>query len=168
MSDTYASSNDIGAELMPPCTVLLVDDDPQVLDVIGEMLSRLGCVVIKTGSPDRVLQILKNLTLRLDLLVTDFMMKEMNGSELARTAFRLQPRLRALFISGDPTCVTRFRGDDHFLLKPFTTAELKTKLSQVLRDLPVAPDSGGLSLGLWRDRETQVRLAASAGPTLSE
>ena len=101
MSDTYRPSKAFMTELVPECAVLVVDDDPNVLDVISEMLTRLGCEVNKTRSPDRAVEILKDATIPIDLLVTDFSMKEMNGSEFVRAAFRLRPRLKALFMSGE-------------------------------------------------------------------
>ena len=161
MSDTYSSSTDFMTESMPKCAVLLVDDDPQVLAVISEMLTRLGCEVKKTRGPDQAVLILQDLSLPLDLLVTDFSMKRMNGSELARAAFRFRPRLRALFMSGDPACISRFRSADPFLLKPFTTAELKDKLSLVLRDLPLTSDlKTRLDFDLWIDKESRARMVS--------
>ena len=133
------------------------------------MMTRLGCEVQKARRPDQAVLILQDLSLPLDLLVTDFSMKEMNGSELARAAFRLRPHLRALFMSGDPACVSRFRSADPFPLKPFTAAELKEKLCLVLRDLPVTSDlETRLDLDLWVEKETQARMASPTRFGLSD
>ncbi len=169
MSDTYRPSKAFMTELVPECAVLLVDDDPNVLDVISEMLTRLGCEVNKTRSPDRAVEILKDATIPIDLLVTDFSMKEMNGSELVRAAFRLRPRLKALFMSGDPASVSGFRSADPFLLKPFSAGELKEKLDLVLRDLPLVLDlKTRLDLDGWVKRESQPRFGTHATATLSD
>ncbi len=111
--------------------ILLVDDDPDVLEITGQMLAQLGYATITTSDPGDAAEILRDTWTQIDALVTDFCMERTNGADLARRAFRSRPDLRTLFVSGDPCSVTRFRSGDPFLQKPFTMAELRQSLDDL-------------------------------------
>ena len=113
--------------------ILLVDDDPDVLEITDQMLAQLGYTTITACDPGDAAEILCDPRTQIDALVTDFCMVRINGADLARRAFRSRPGLRTLFVSGDPCSVTRFRSGDPFLQKPFTMAELRQTLDDLFR-----------------------------------
>jgi len=78
--------------------VLVVDDEPMVLDVIAQMLEELGCEVVMTTDPRLALDLLAG-DERLEILITDINMPEMSGYELAEKA----QRARKIVLSGRET-----------------------------------------------------------------
>jgi CheY-like chemotaxis protein len=105
--------------------VLVVDDDPLVLDVTTHMLEDLGCNVVTAGSGGEALALLSD-NRQIEILITDLNMPEMDGYELADQAARLHPNLRILLLSG------RERdGHGHPILrKPFLEEDLARTMSQ--------------------------------------
>jgi two-component system cell cycle response regulator CpdR len=100
-------------------TVLVVDDDPAVLDVIANMLEDLGCDVICAHSGAEALDTLA-CNEKISILITDINMPAMDGHELAERATRLRADLRVLQLSG------RERRRDAFpmIRKPFSEDDL--------------------------------------------
>jgi two-component system cell cycle response regulator CpdR len=100
-------------------TVLVVDDDPSVLDVIVDMLEDLGCEVISARSGQDALDRLKQ-NQDISILITDINMPGMDGHELAERARRDRPELKILQLSGrEPR-----RDGLPMIRKPFTFEEL--------------------------------------------
>jgi PAS domain S-box-containing protein len=104
-------------------TVLVVDDEPNVLAVIARVLGEEGYEVVATTSAADALEQLRDEKCRPALLVTDLRMPELGGVELAGAARRLVPDLAVLFLSGFPEDITP---DDarHLLVKPFSPQQL--------------------------------------------
>jgi CheY-like chemotaxis protein len=100
-------------------TVLVVDDEPAVLDVIVGMLEDLGCQVISAQSgPDALDRLKQNQDI--SVLITDINMPGMDGHELAELAKRARPELKMLQLSGrEPR-----RGGLPMIRKPFSFEEL--------------------------------------------
>jgi CheY-like chemotaxis protein len=100
--------------------VLVVDDDPDVLEVIGSMLEDLGCEVVRAHSGAEALSMLARDGRRISILITDINMPGMDGHELAERATRLRPDLKVLQLSG------RERRRDGFpmIRKPFSQDDL--------------------------------------------
>ncbi|MGQ2186910.1 response regulator [Bradyrhizobium barranii] len=100
-------------------TVLVVDDDPGVLDVIVGMLEDLGCEVTSAQSgPDALDRLRQNENI--SILITDISMPGMDGHELAELAKQLRPELKILQLSGrEPR-----RGGLPMIRKPFSFEEL--------------------------------------------
>ncbi|MBI5835558.1 MAG: response regulator, partial [Armatimonadetes bacterium] len=117
-------------------TILLVEDEPEVLRLAVRQLQRQGYTVLATGSPLDALRLAGDHAGRIDLLLTDVVMPEMNGRELAATLVSRYPRLRCLYMSGYPADVVAERGvldaGTDFLPKPFTVKELSAKVREVL------------------------------------
>jgi len=114
--------------------VLVVDDDPEVLDVTVETLRRLGYAVLTAPDGPAALAVLRR-EADVDILFSDIVMpRGMNGIELARTARRLRPELRVLLVSGyPPPALSRLPeigvdGEFAFLSKPYRGAELAAAL----------------------------------------
>jgi len=82
--------------------VLVVDDEPMVLDVIAQMLEELGCEVVMTTDPRLALDLLAG-DERLEILITDINMPEMSGYELAEKAQRARKNLGVIVLSGRET-----------------------------------------------------------------
>ena len=99
--------------------VLVVDDDPNVLQTVVLMLEELGCEVVSVESGLEALDQLRQND-RIEVLITDINMPEMDGHELAHRAKRIRPQLRVLQLSG------RERRRDGFPMvrKPFSLEDL--------------------------------------------
>ena len=80
-------------------TILLVDDDPMVLDVLSEMFKILGCTVVTASSAAEALaKVVENPSI--DTLVTDVNMPVVSGVELAERVRRIRKDVKTLLISG--------------------------------------------------------------------
>ena len=114
--------------------ILVVDDDPDVREVIAQDLQQMGCVVTEAESGRAALTMLERET-RCDLVIIDLVMPGLSGLETLRLARRSRPELRVLFTSGYAD-LSRF-GDnlrDHPLLqKPFTLESLAEMVQTVLQ-----------------------------------
>jgi two-component system cell cycle sensor histidine kinase/response regulator CckA len=118
-------------------TVLLVDDEPALLRLVGTMVERLGHRTLAAGSPREALRLAARRSRRIDLLVTDVVMPEMNGRELADRLTALHPDLKLLFISGYSAEAIADHGilaeGVPFLRKPFTAEAFAAKVGAALR-----------------------------------
>ena len=127
-------------------TILLVEDEEAVLKLTQLMLEGLGYTVIVARAPGEALRLAWEHSGKIDLLMTDVVMPEMNGRDLAEKISSLHPNTRCLFMSGYTADVIAYHGvlDEgvQFLQKPFSTAELADKLREALGPIP---DGGGVS-----------------------
>lgn len=120
-----------------PLSILLVDDDELVRSAIAEMLADLGHSTVQAASGDQAVEILhKNDTL--DMLVTDYLMPNMTGVELARVARVAQPNLPILLVTGYANIKDVDGGGLPRLAKPFTTNDLSAKIKEILDGSGVA------------------------------
>jgi PAS domain S-box-containing protein len=108
--------------------ILLVEDEPAVRSLAERVLMRQGYHVLSAASGVEALELVKTMHGQIDLLVTDVVMPEMGGVQLAEHLLALRPDLRVLFISGyaaDTVPTTDVTGRQlHFLEKPFSPARL--------------------------------------------
>jgi PAS domain S-box-containing protein len=126
-------------------TILLVEDEPGILEVGRIMLESLGYQVLAARTPADALQIIKDRhPSTIHLLVTDVVMPQMNGRELGERLAAAIPGLPHLFMSGYTADIVAHRGIDdqrhHFLAKPFSLESLATKVRQILDQTP-RPDA---------------------------
>jgi CheY-like chemotaxis protein len=103
-------------------TLLVVDDEPVVLDVCGRLLARESdLVVIQATSAEEALPLLQ--AQRIDVVITDKNLPQMSGIELIAEARRLQPALEAMMITGyasSESVIAAFAaGASDYILKPF-------------------------------------------------
>jgi signal transduction histidine kinase/ActR/RegA family two-component response regulator len=121
-------------------TILLVEDEPSILKMTRSILRKLGYQVLAAESPAGALQLARQFPGELHLLVTDVVMPEMDGRELAREILALHPNLRHLFMSGYPADIIADHGvlDDgvNFIHKPFSRKDLGNKVREVLDGAP--------------------------------
>jgi len=127
--------------------ILLVEDDPKVRQLIGEMLRRRGYQVVEAGGGREAVSLVEQDPLALDLLVADVVMPSMSGRELAGIVSSLRPGIKVLYISGYPDDQLRQHGvsplEANLLQKPFTQEELIRKVEELLRGEPKALRAGG-------------------------
>ena len=118
-------------------TILVVEDDETVRHLVMSMLKSSGYNVIAPATPHEALRICGEFSTRLDLLLTDMVLPETNGSDVAEKALRSRPNLRVLFMSGyTEHPVLRLPGFDRrapFIQKPFTKAALTAKVREVMQ-----------------------------------
>lgn len=119
-------------------TILLVEDEDRVREVMELALSLSGYHVLSVESCIEALEIIENYNDTIHLLVTDFALPYMNGADLAARFKKARPLSKVLFVSGFPKQdVQEFHetnGRDilEFLQKPFTPEALESKVSDML------------------------------------
>jgi CheY-like chemotaxis protein len=117
-------------------TVLMVEDEPLILDLGKEMLEMQGYRVLSAGTPGEAIRLAGEHNGEIHLLMTDVVMPEMNGRELARKLLALYPGLKCLFMSGYTADVIAPHGvlDEgvHFIQKPFSLDNLAAKVRETL------------------------------------
>ena len=116
--------------------ILLVDDEPLVLRTIARLLEQAGYVVFPAGTPQEAMNFAESLNGQDCLLMTDVVMPEMNGRELAQKMLALYPHLQCLFTSGYTANVIAHHGvldeNVHFIQKPFSRKDLAIKVREAL------------------------------------
>jgi signal transduction histidine kinase/ActR/RegA family two-component response regulator len=114
--------------------VLLVDDDNGVREVTATILSELGYEVLEAGSGGAALELLQQEP-DIDLMLIDFAMPGMSGTDVARRIQRTRPSLPMLFITGfaDRTALAGV-AEQHIIGKPFRRDELAHKIRDALAE----------------------------------
>lgn len=123
----------------PPETILLVDDDKALRDVMRKMLQQRGYMVLFAGDGEAALRVCKQHIDPIHLLLTDVVMPGMSGPALAERVVSLRPNIRILYTSGYTDAATipgGLRPGVGFLVKPFTAEALTQKVREIL-DQPV-------------------------------
>lgn len=110
-------------------TILVVDDDVQVLKFFIRMLNSLGYrEILQASCTDEAVEIFRANTHRIFLVISDFVMPSRTGDQLVLDLLKLKPELHALIISGnDPSSLNSaipLRPGVNFLQKPFTFGEI--------------------------------------------
>jgi PAS domain S-box-containing protein len=121
--------------------ILLVDDDEAVRDTTAGMLRELGFKVIQVGSGGGALEILDS-DRKIDLMLLDFAMPDMNGAEVAKAATGKRPGLPILFVTGYADLAAITDAGHPVIRKPFEEGELAEELASLLgeRDWTQAPN----------------------------
>ncbi len=117
-------------------TILLVEDDPMILEMTTTVLKMLGYTVLAASSPGEAVRRVKNHTGAVHMIMTDVVMPEMNGRDLAGQISDLYPDIKLLFMSGYTADIISHQGvlDEGvaFIQKPFSIEDLTEKLREVL------------------------------------
>ena len=136
MSKAAASTDTGHVTLQGEETVLLVEDDASVCELVRAVLTKQGYSVMAAQRPREAETICREYGQRIDLLLTDVILPEMSGTELAKRLAVLDPGMRVLFMSGyiDDSVVRQEIQEKGiaYLQKPFTPANLVKKVREVL------------------------------------
>jgi PAS domain S-box-containing protein len=117
-------------------TILLVEDDAAVRELVSAMLTAKGYNVLVSEQPQDVGTICERHSGRIHLLLTDMVLPGMSGREIAKHVGALRPDVKVLFMSGytDEALAHShgFEGEFKFLQKPFSSVTLTSKVREVL------------------------------------
>jgi PAS domain S-box-containing protein len=117
-------------------TILLVEDEPSILRMTKMMLEKKGYSVLPAATPGEAIDLAKTHSDKIHLLMTDVVMPEMNGRELAKKITNFHPDIGMLFMSGYTANVIAHHGvlDDGvaFIQKPFSLDDLTEKVRELL------------------------------------
>jgi PAS domain S-box-containing protein len=117
-------------------TILLVEDEPPLLGMTTMMLERLGYTVVAAGTPGEAIRLSEEYAGQIHLLMTDVVMPEINGRDLAKNLVSSYPNLKCLFMSGYTANVIAHHGvlDEgvNFIQKPFSKKDLSVKLREIM------------------------------------
>jgi DNA-binding NtrC family response regulator len=112
-------------------TVLIVDDDPQILRLVEKMVRPRGVEILMTPRPSEALRLCAENSI--DLMISDMVMPEMDGSKLAELVLKMKPEARILLISGQDKGQRVPKSPRvRFLRKPFFPSALLEVLHELL------------------------------------
>jgi DNA-binding NtrC family response regulator len=124
-------------------TVLIVDDEEDLRDIMRRMLQRRGFDTLLAGDSEQAMAACRDHPGDIDVLLTDLDLPGMPGGELSRAAKALRPKMGVAYISGMPKDIAVNRGlipDDSLLvMKPFTSDLLIEALNTVIAQQRGAP-----------------------------
>lgn len=119
-------------------TILFVEDDDVMLGPVHAVLDSLGYAVMAARTPSEAICISESFEGHIHLLLTDVLLPEMNGTQLALTLTRQRPGLNCLFMSGytddiiqNPNHLPQGYG---FIQKPFSVSDLASAIRKALRN----------------------------------
>lgn len=114
-------------------TLLVVEDQPEICEVVTTMLRSFGFHALAATTPSEALRIASDPATRIDLLITDDYMPEMRGPELADQIREMRPGIRILFMTGSVENEKLESYPDADLIeKPFYPQDLGRKVREVL------------------------------------
>ncbi len=117
-------------------TILLVEDDTAIREMVKEMLSIMGYTVLEASNGNRAIEISRNTTERIDLLITDVVMPGISGRQLAQQMSKLREDMKILYMTGyTDEAILRHGILEHglrFVQKPFTFETLAFKVRELL------------------------------------
>jgi CheY-like chemotaxis protein len=116
-------------------TILLVDDEEEIIHVGRRMLKKLGYQVVTAGSGQEALDIYRNKQDQIDLVVLDMIMAGMGGRETFEKLKSMDSEIKVLLASGysisGQAADIMAQGCNGFIQKPFTLADLSLKIREV-------------------------------------
>lgn len=119
-------------------TILVVEDEAAILKLTRKLLEELGYAVLTADRPGAAIQLAKDHADKIHLLITDVVLPDLNGKELAARLRDLHPDLQCLFMSGYTANVIAHHGvlDEgiHFIHKPVSRKDLAFKVREALED----------------------------------
>jgi len=119
-------------------TILLIDDEVEILSVGRNMLKHLGYNVLSAQKPSRLLELVESHPGEIYLLITDVVMPDLNGEKVAEAVRLRKPDIKVLFISGHTSEMIGkndiLAESTHFLQKPFNLRSLAEKVRAILEE----------------------------------
>lgn len=122
----------------PPfsATVLVIEDEPAVLNLTSEILSHAGYMVLQADHPKAALEVVANTDGAIDLVVTDIVMPEMKGQEIVAEVLKRHPGAAVIYMSGySHTAMpegTKLPDDVRYIQKPFSAQRLLEQVAAAL------------------------------------
>jgi CheY-like chemotaxis protein len=120
-------------------TILLVEDEEMVRELVSEVLSQSGYTVIEAEDGEEALERFAEQEGHVDLLVTDVLMPRMGGKELAERAKAANPDLKVLFMTGFSDEAAKQQGlwvdEFAYIQKPFTVNSISEKVREVMEPI---------------------------------
>jgi CheY-like chemotaxis protein len=117
-------------------TILIVEDEEDVLKLTKGMLEGLGYYVMSARNSDEAIRIAREYEGDINLLLTDVVMPDMNGKQLSDMIYSIKPGLKKLYMSGYTADVIARQGileeGVHFIPKPFFLRDLAIKVRNAL------------------------------------
>ncbi len=117
-------------------TIFLVEDDLSILKLVRKILYKLGYTVLTAGTPEEALRLAEEYSGEIHMLITDVIMPEMDGRNLAERLQSLYPGLKCMFMSGYTANTIAHHGvlneGVYFIQKPFSKEDLGTAIRKVL------------------------------------
>ena len=117
-------------------TILLVEDEAAILNITALMLEKQGYTVLKAATPGEATRLAREYAGEIGMLMTDVIMPEMNGRDLAKNLLSIYPGMKRLFMSGYTADVIAHHGvlDEgvYFIQKPFSLPAMAAKVREVL------------------------------------
>jgi len=117
-------------------TILLVEDEPVILDMTRMMLEHLGYIVMVASTFGEAFRMVKAHSGKIHLLLTDVIMPDMNGRDLAKNLLSFDTHIKSLYMSGYSSNIIAPHGamdpGVNFIQKPFSLKQLAAKVRDVL------------------------------------
>ena len=117
-------------------SILLVEDEANILKITTVLLEKLGYKVFPAKTPGEAIDLAKQHVDEIDMLMTDVVMPEMNGRDLSKKLLKICPKIKCLYMSGYTANVIAHHGvldeNIYFISKPFSLPALASKVRDVL------------------------------------
>jgi PAS domain S-box-containing protein len=131
-----AETNGLVEELRGSETVLLCEDEERIRKLVYAMLAKQGYKVLEAEAPEAAMRMAREYAGPIDLLLTDVVMPQMSGFELAKSVYEMRPQIKVLYMSGYTDNRVNagwvLEPEVQFLHKPFTAAGLTQKVREAL------------------------------------
>lgn len=113
-------------------TILVVEDEDLLCQIIAETLGDLGFHVLTAANGSEGLAVAKDFFGEIHLLVTDLLMPQLDGARLAESLRQQRPHMKVLFVTGDTNEMSPLGPGMACLNKPFTLKMLATSVRELL------------------------------------
>jgi CheY-like chemotaxis protein len=114
------------------CSILFVEDEDAVRKVTAQFLTKIGYTIHEAATPSAALELARDLSIKIDLVLTDFIMPGMNGRVMMEQIQELRPQLQCIYASGFSPEHVQLSEEAHFIQKPYDFIKLSGYLKQVL------------------------------------
>ena len=117
-------------------SILLVEDEDAVRSVTSRFLNNIGYTVYEADHPHKALELVRNLSIHIDLILTDFVMPEMNGKLMMDQILTIRPHIKYLYASGFSSDLAMLDDiasvSNKFVQKPYNLKKLSAQLNQII------------------------------------
>ncbi|SEM25480.1 PAS domain S-box-containing protein [Syntrophus gentianae] len=132
---THASSVIDRTAALSEKTILIVEDEESIREILTDILQEMGCRTFSASTAEEALTQFKNFGQPIDLLITDVILPGRRGPEMAEEFEKVYPDMKVLFMSGYPVDKFHqgdlFLGQTSFIAKPFTPDMILDKLRHI-------------------------------------